>query len=134
MKAELDNALCKDFPKLYRERYLDPKTTCMCWGFSCGDGWEPIIRELSKQLEEINNRGWADVAAVQVKEKFGGLRFYVELRGDEIDNLVQDCVHALINQAERQADMRCEVCGEYGVRRSGGWIKTLCDKHAEDGE
>jgi hypothetical protein len=24
----------------------------------------------------------------------------------------------------------CEVCGQPGKRREGGWIKTLCDEHA----
>jgi len=50
VKKELDEALCKDFPLLYRDRNASMRSTCMCWGFP-GDGWEPIIRELSEKLE-----------------------------------------------------------------------------------
>lgn len=53
MKHELDEALCRDFPLLYRDRHGDMRNTCMVWGFSCGDGWEPIIREASEKLETL---------------------------------------------------------------------------------
>lgn len=52
MKKELDEALCRDFPLLYRDRFASMRTTCMCWGFP-GDGWEPLIRELSGKLETL---------------------------------------------------------------------------------
>ena len=52
MKEELDQALVRDFPLLYRDRYGSMQGTCMCWGFP-GDGWEPLIRELSSKLEPI---------------------------------------------------------------------------------
>ena len=39
MKQELDEALCRDFPNLFRDRHGNMMTTCMCWGFECGDGW-----------------------------------------------------------------------------------------------
>jgi hypothetical protein len=52
MKKELDEALVKDFPLLYCERYWDMSRTCMIWGFP-GSGWEPIIRELSSKLESL---------------------------------------------------------------------------------
>jgi len=77
MKEELDKALVKDFPILYQQRYDDMRTTCMYWGFSCGDGWEPLIRRLSEKLEAWNNKHPDKaVVATQVKEKFGTLRFY----------------------------------------------------------
>ena len=52
MKEELDNKLVQDFPLLYRDRYGDMSSTCMVWGFP-GDGWEPLIRELSGKLEKM---------------------------------------------------------------------------------
>jgi hypothetical protein len=59
--------------------------------------------------------------AVQVKEKFGGLRFYYDGGDAEISGMVR--------MAESWADHTCEKCGNKGERRSGGWIRTLCDKH-----
>jgi len=61
---------------------------------------------------------------VQVKEKFGGLRFYVDGGSQEVENY--------ITFAEAMASQTCEVCGSPGERRSGGWIRTLCDKHSRE--
>lgn len=57
----------------------------------------------------------------QIKEKFGGLRFYVSSTSDEN--------HAIISFAEQMASRTCEVCGAPGTIRGGNWMKTLCDTH-----
>lgn len=57
----------------------------------------------------------------QIKEKFGGLRFYYDGGNDEISGMVR--------MAELWAGRTCEECGNKGERRSGGWIRTLCDFH-----
>ena len=63
---------------------------------------------------------------VQVKEKFGGLRFYVNAATDEHYNY--------INFAESMSYRICEVCGSPGKRYTDGWHQVLCDTHAkEDG-
>jgi len=56
--------------------------------------------------------------AIQVKEKYGGLRFYMTAGNDEIYNL--------ISKAEELSCKTCEECGSPGEERSGGWIRTLC--------
>lgn len=61
------------------------------------------------------------LVATQIKEKFGGLRFYCN-GGDEF-------TEGLIQMAEIMADCTCEVCGKPGSARNSGWIKTLCDEH-----
>ena len=43
MKKELDEALCAKYPEIFRNRHSDMRTTAMCWGFDCGDGWYNII-------------------------------------------------------------------------------------------
>lgn len=96
-------------------------------GFCCGEGWWPIIAELCGQIQHhINwkNRQSEIVAQVvvgQIKEKFGGLRFYYSGGDDEISGMVR--------MAEAWANNTCETCGSPGKRREGGWIKTLCDTH-----
>jgi hypothetical protein len=57
----------------------------------------------------------------QIKEKFGGLRFYYH-GGDAH-------VHGMTRMAEIWAGSICEKCGDRGTRRSGGWMRTLCDTH-----
>ena len=57
----------------------------------------------------------------QIKEKFGGLRFYYD-GGDEY-------ISGLVSMAESWAACSCETCGTPGERREGGWIRTLCDTH-----
>jgi hypothetical protein len=59
----------------------------------------------------------------QVKEKFGGLRVY-------LDCSAPDVVHDRIQAAYDEADRTCEDCGATeGVSRCvpRGWIKTLCE-------
>jgi hypothetical protein len=60
--------------------------------------------------------------AVQVKEKFGGLRFYVHAATDKHYNY--------INFAESMSYRTCEQCGAPGKTYTDGWHTTLCDVHA----
>lgn len=130
MSPELDAALCRDFPLLYRDRNGDPKQTLMCFGFP-GDGWEPLIRELSAKLEALIAALPDDEErprAFQVKEKFGTLRFYMETSTSEIQDAIRE--------AEDKSAFICEVCGKPGETRGVPlppakfrWIQTLCDEH-----
>lgn len=259
MDRELDSKLVEDFPLLYTERHWNMRHTCMCWGFSCGNGWHDLIRELSEKLEAViqkwveehprgrcykcgcdyfehrsmpsgkrickkvhkmpfhlgpvhfgccvpqwkrdliqawtnewnykkpsqykvsdkHGRAWrlwhtfwklfkedwkytkyrnlhwglyrrintilnklvkvgiyknvpcdcnewqsVHPRAVQVKEKFGTLSFYMSSGNDEIWNLIRE--------AERKSAKTCEECGKPGKLRGGGWIKTLCDECAKE--
>ncbi len=136
MRDELDKQLCEKYPKIFRDRNAPMNETCMCWGFSHGDGWYKILDSLCAQIQNYidwNNRsaeaGYKDfepieqVVATQVKEKFGGLRFYYE-GGDK-------CISGMVRMAESWAAQTCEECGEPGTLRHGGWIRTLCDTHEE---
>jgi hypothetical protein len=121
MKKELEEKLVKKYPTLYKDYGGDMRYTCMAWGFSHGDGWYNLIDELSAKLAPFG------VIAAQVKEKFGGLRFYI----DYPDNLSKDQIEQIRNikdEYESKSYETCEACGEPGERRSGGWIRTLCDK------
>jgi hypothetical protein len=106
------------FPKMFAEPY---------GGFCCGEGWWPILEELCGQIQHHIN--WKNkqsevvpqVTVGQIKEKFGGLRFYYSGGDDEISGMVR--------MAESWASRSCETCGAPGTRREGGWLKTLCDHH-----
>jgi len=122
MKKELQSKLINDFPGLYTQVNWPKEKTCMCWGLAIGDGWFNIVYDLSKKITEIA----PEVQVVQVKEKFGGLRFYTgSVLKDHSDN-----VYKLINEAEEKSFKTCEICGtiENVTTNGPNWIKTLCDK------
>jgi hypothetical protein len=123
MKAELDAALVRDFPLLYSDRNAPMSATCMCWGFECGDGWEPLIRELSAKLEAaiaaLPVEEQPNYKAMQVKEKFGTLRFYLASGTDEMFDLCE--------VAEGASAKICEGCGQEGKLHSQGWMFVACD-------
>lgn len=92
-----------------------PITTNIC---SCGDGWLQLIHDL---IEELLAAGW-DKHITQIKEKFGGLRFYIGSGTEEIFDI--------ISKYENLSYETCEVCGETGeLRKDLGWYRTLCDTH-----
>jgi len=125
MKKELDEKLCEKYPKIFVNRHGDMKTTAMCWGFACGDGWYWLIDRLCSNLQwntDKNNRDgkYPQVVASQVKEKFGGLCFYVESATPE--------QYAVISFAETLSNHTCEECGTTkNIGHTKGWITTLCE-------
>jgi hypothetical protein len=51
MRSELDKQLCEKYPKIFKDRYADMRTTAMCWGFEHGSGWFNIIDLLCGQIQ-----------------------------------------------------------------------------------
>jgi hypothetical protein len=86
------------------------------WLACVGPGWVSLVEPL---IQRCIDEG---ATILQVKEKFGGLRFYVDEASDEL------C--AAIDAAERESYKVCEGCGAPGEPREGGWTRTLCDVHA----
>ena len=61
MKRELDEYLCKVYPKIMVNRDKDMTETCMCWGFEVGQGWFQILNQLMSNIQHhidwsIHNR------------------------------------------------------------------------------
>jgi hypothetical protein len=122
MKKKLQDQLFKKYPKIFRQRKLPMSQTCMCWGINTGDGWYKIIDLLCSLLQwDTDENEYPQVEASQVKEKFGGLRFYTNGENDK--------QHGLIYFAEQLSKITCEVCGSMdNVTQTRGWIVTLCPK------
>jgi hypothetical protein len=93
-------------------------------GIDIGNGWMPLVIELDRKLLELV----PDYKLLQVKEKFGGLRYYVE--GVPFDSEA----YRLIEEAESKSYQTCEECGEPGYETTSGgyWIKTLCQDHDQE--
>lgn len=80
-----------------------------------GPGWRDIVTPL---IERAKREG---VRINQIKEKFGGLRFYV--------GAVSTDFRAEIDAAERKSTETCDVCGKpASTRNEEWWIKTRCDE------
>lgn len=122
MKQELEDKLFDKYPNLYADKDLPMSQTAMCWGIACGDGWYDIIDRLSAKLEPMG------IKAMQVKEKFGGLRFYI-YGNSERDNF--DEAYKYVNEAEAESTKTCEQCGKPGQLYGGRWLVTLCKDCAE---
>ena len=113
-----EKSLTEKYPAMFSQPYGD---------FAVGKGWWPILQALCSNIQHYIN--WKNkerkvvpqVVVMQIKEKFGGLRFYY----DGGDNQIQ----GMVSMAESWADQSCETCGAPGKKREGGWIKTLCDTH-----
>ena len=122
VNKENTEQLFTDFPRLFRGRTEPITTNLMSWGFCCDDGWFSLIYDLSKEITEHAEKNGLDPKASQVKEKFGGLRFYVESEDEAISKL--------IDEAEAKSFTLCEECGEPGItrRNKSNWLVTLCQK------
>jgi len=113
-----EKAMTEKYPLMFAEPY---------GGFCCGEGWWPILTNLCANIQ--HHLDWKNkksevipqVTVAQIKEKFGGLRFYYDGGDDQIQGMV--------TMAEAWASNTCEICGKPGHQREGGWIKTLCDEH-----
>lgn len=125
MKPELDELLCKRYPKMMVNRNLPMQETCMCWGFECGDGWFNILDQLMGNIQHHidwknkNSEVVAQVTLDQVKEKFGTLRFYYSGGDDVIDGMVR--------MAESMSGVTCEECSAPAKTHGPGWIRTICE-------
>jgi hypothetical protein len=129
MRPDLDEALVRDFPCLFRLRHelRDGPREPISFGFEIEDGWEPIVRRLAEKLEPIARE--TTLRAVQVKEKNGGLRFYVE-HGALPEDVV-GMVRAAVAEARDQSARTCELCGGDGVLRGTHHVQTLCAQCAD---
>lgn len=85
---------------------------------SVGKGWKNIVSELFDEVKLAD----PECRVVQVKEKFGGLRFYVE-------NVTNTKVYDLISEAEGYASETCEICSKPAhIQSLNGWLKCICNE------
>lgn len=123
MDNKLEDAFAQRWPTWFKGLYKSPIDSCLAFGFECGDGWRDLLWDLCCDIQNLNPP--PDFEVHQVKEKFGGLRFYASGGTHEI----LDRIH----RAENGSYDICERCGSReGVNVSeSGWITTRCAKCRE---
>ena len=81
-----------------------------------GKGWHQIIINLDKALSKLD----PNYKIYQIKEKFGGLRYYCSSDNNKL-------AREIISEAEKVADKTCENCGKSGTLViNNGWYYTCC--------
>jgi hypothetical protein len=80
------------------------------------------INQIVTESARIVQTPLQQVVAEQVKEKFGGLRFYY--RGGD------SYISGLVAMAESMSYRTCDVCGNPGTKNNTGWIRARCEQHA----
>lgn len=110
----LKRAWAGDINALMRYHTNDKNKGPSDWTY---DSVERDLREVH-ELREVPKRV-KKVIAVQVKEKFGGLRFYYD-GGDSV-------ISGMVQMAEGMSYRTCEICGCQAQTRRDRWITTQCD-------
>lgn len=128
MTPEKTELLVKKYPRLFQDNFY----------FECDDGWFEIIDTLSScinnEIDAVSIKNahvdtqidFELFGVSQVKEKFGGLRYYLFGGNDKM--------YGMIMMAESLSYKTCEVCGDRGYLRKGSWLNTLCDLHSDGRE
>ncbi|MCP2041228.1 hypothetical protein L1281_001822 [Neisseria sp. HSC-16F19] len=128
MKKELDQLLCARYPLIFAAPPHVLSEPCTVLGFECGDGWFDLIDVLCERLQSLTDQdGAPQVVAAQVKEKWGGLCFY--LHGGANDEQ-----WGMITMAEAMSVRICDQCGAPGTLLASGRVHmTRCTLHAPAG-
>lgn len=93
-----------------------------------GTGWSSLIREV---FDVINSIESGPIIVLQVKEKWGGLRIYVD--STKCNQSDRDRLHAVLVDTENRSFKTCEQCGAPGNQRGNNWIYTSCEEHVVEG-
>jgi len=84
-------------------------------------GWQDIVLNLNKKLTILDD----EYEIIQIKEKFGILRFYYKT--DTKYTSVKNAMMKYVSEAELSSGSVCEKCGDPGVLiKEEFWRKTLC--------
>ena len=131
----------KEVDDAFRSRFAHQFTPRRMNGYnykaeiSIGKGWFNLIRNLCQDIDDffgydmghsIKGFKW-----VQIKEKFGTLRAYYDVK--KLEGQGSEKLREIINKYEKLSAITCEECGDVGELRSAtGWYTTKCDKHYEE--
>jgi len=129
MFIENQKKLFEKYPTIFNSTKVDPASPSPFnfFGIECGDGWYNLLDGLLRTITshekyaKKNDAKYVPIKVLQIKEKFGGLRFYYS-GGDEF-------ISGVVTMAEAMSERTCDVCGDVGKLRDTGWLATRCETH-----
>lgn len=121
------DALVDRYPEEIHHRIIYASMQCAS-GIS--EGWYDLVLELDDAISKIYPLYTID----QVKEKFGGLRYYIGILPDILPQTQHDEIYRLISAAEEKSFKVCDVCGEAGKTLKIGQylMATRCEQHDKE--
>lgn len=98
--------------------------------------WDSIVENFIRQLEDFEKILNVRVEVVQIKEKFGELRIYLDYNSSELGPSGVGYLDGLVDITTRKASQVCERCGKNPakLRTAGLWLSTLCSGCYENTE
>ena len=95
------------------------------FGYDCGEGWWPLIKEAQQLIDKWNELNYdgdhGKVEFAQVKEKWGELCLYLNWYPEELIDPIR--------KLEERSRHVCEHCGtteNVTLENTHGWYMTLC--------
>ena len=107
--------------KFLRTRFVDGYDNHI----AVGEGWGGLIKECHNALVAFD----PNYKIYQIKQKFGGLRYYVRPSHDALVYRTS----AIVAPFEKRSYLVCEVCGVNGnLRVKNRFYQTLCIEHGPE--
>jgi len=119
-RTRLSN-LHKQFPRVFGKERKDQDM------FEHAEGWTELLTLLAARINTILKADpSATMQILQIKEKFGELRFYYRL--SDASEATQAAVREAVDAAREASAFVCEACGQPGILQTSksGWIRVRC--------
>ncbi|MDE7253819.1 MAG: hypothetical protein K2O32_12870 [Acetatifactor sp.] len=129
MNRELEKRLAEEFEFMRRGPLSEDGIDNLynAFGIETGDGWYQLLYDMCREIAIVFETAEKPVTIemVQIKEKYGTLRVYYNLEGE---NDVARKISDITQKYEDLSETVCEECGREGTLRTDlPWIQTLCD-------
>lgn len=115
---EFDDYMLSKYPNQFKNRYRkknDEYILPMHFGFEIGNGWRHVLDSLCSKLQFIEEKNGVICVFDQIKEKFGGARFYYHTdiieTCNESANIAIKIIDNLVHSAEEYCDYICDELG-----------------------
>ena len=135
---EFDDYMMSNYANMFKQRNAQEGQKIihpMNFGFAIGPGWRHVLDSLCSKLKIIQDLTGHVCVFDQVKEKYGGARFYTHVErighvekneaDDKKSSIICDTIDSLVSMYEEYCDY---VCEELGINISpeekiivGGW-------------